>query len=118
MIEKMIEELMKWCKSVKKSNEQPVEVQNEEITTCKSEDKPKKSVPYTATDIFNYLQKRYPATMRGVAPIRLGRMLAHSRQAKENIVKSLRSLPLLKGDLRGMFSFVRLLFVVGCIIIP
>jgi hypothetical protein len=65
MIEKMIEELMKWCKSVKKSNEQPVEVQNEEITTCKSEDKPKKSVPYTATDIFNYLQKRYPAAMRG-----------------------------------------------------
>ncbi|MCD7924897.1 MAG: DUF3874 domain-containing protein [Bacteroides sp.] len=75
-------------------------------------------MPYTATDIFNYLQKRYPAAMRGVTPIRLGRMLAHSRQAKENIVKSLRSLPLLKGDLRGMFSFVRLLFVVGCIIIP
>jgi len=28
MIEKMIEELMKWCKSVKKSDEQPAEVQN------------------------------------------------------------------------------------------
>ena len=75
MIEKMIEELVKWCKSVKKSDEQPVEVQNEEVTTCKSEDKPKRTVSYTATDIFNYLQKRYPAAMRGVTPIRLGRML-------------------------------------------
>lgn len=29
----------------------------------------------TATDIFNYLQKHYPAAMRGVTPVRLGRMM-------------------------------------------
>lgn len=34
------------------------------------------SRPYTATDLFNYLQKHYPAAMRGVTPNRLGRMMA------------------------------------------
>lgn len=30
---------------------------------------------YTTTDLFNYLQKHYPAAMRGVTPNRLGRMM-------------------------------------------
>ena len=29
------------------------------------------SKPYTTTDLFNYLQKHYPAAMRGVTPNRL-----------------------------------------------
>ena len=33
------------------------------------------SKPYTTTDLFNYLQKHYPAAMRGVTPNRLGRMM-------------------------------------------
>ena len=37
---------------------------------------------------------------------------------RKTLLNHCASLPLLKGDLRGMFSFVRLLFVVGCIIIP
>lgn len=33
------------------------------------------SKSYTTTDLFNYLQKHYPAAMRGVTPNRLGRMM-------------------------------------------
>ena len=33
------------------------------------------SKPYTTTDLFNYVQKHYPAAMRGVTPNRLGRMM-------------------------------------------
>ena len=36
------------------------------------------SKPYTTTDLFNYLQKHYPAAMRGVTPNRLGRMMAEA----------------------------------------
>ena len=47
-----------------------------------------------------------------------GRIESYSRQAKFYIVKTSRSLPLLKGDLRGMFSLARLLSVVRYTIIP
>ena len=56
MIEKMIEELMKWCKSVKKSDEQPAKVQKEEVTSCKSKDKSKKTV---LDELQEFLYKRY-----------------------------------------------------------
>ena len=56
MIEKMIEELMKWCKSVKKSDEQPAKVQKEEVTSCKSKDKSKKTV---LDELQEFFYKRY-----------------------------------------------------------